>query len=427
MTTPDLNRRISRARARVILRHPFYATILMDMDVDMDAGLDADATVDGERVLFRPDYVADASDDDLFAAMKKAAVHVAYGHHLRQGKREQEIWNEATDQVAWHIMQHDGDAMPSNATPQAEFADRSAEGIYQIMYQRRPPSGGGGQGQGGGSGQQAPQGGAGGPGQGSGGGQAPGQQPGASGPQNGAGQGGGQMQVRPHAAPHETAKLEEAERKRKQQVMRGQMAQKMAGQENIAAERLAEEIRSRQVPWEDKLHRYVDESARKDYSWRKPNRRFVHDGMYLPGEVPDGIGRLVLLMDTSGSISDFHLGVFQRELQNAVDAVQPDEVVVIHCDVAVQRVQRFQPGDKLDLTPVGGGGTDLDLGLMRARKERPTVTLIFTDLVFYQQPKERVGGPVLWCVWGNPHPTRSFAPEGELTILPDPERRGAAA
>ena len=43
---------------------------------------------------------------------------------------------------------------------------------------------------------------------------------------------------------------------------------------------------------------------KEGYSWNRPNRRFVGQGLYLPGyDYTPRMGEIVLAVDTSGSLS----------------------------------------------------------------------------------------------------------------------------
>jgi hypothetical protein len=85
MTNKSLSDKISRGRTRIILRDPFFATILMDMDPEIDADVTETCATDGERVIFNPAWLAETEDRLVAAAMRKMALHVALSHHLRRG------------------------------------------------------------------------------------------------------------------------------------------------------------------------------------------------------------------------------------------------------------------------------------------------------------------------------------------------------
>ena len=73
-----------------------------------------------------------------------------------------------------------------------------------------------------------------------------------------------------------------------------------------------------------------------DYRWTPPDRRHVYAGLYLPSVQREGIGKIVLVVDTSGSIGDEELAMFAGEITAIVDQTQPESLVVVYCDTAVR-------------------------------------------------------------------------------------------
>ena len=49
------------------------------------------------------------------------------------------------------------------------------------------------------------------------------------------------------------------------------------------------------------LKQYVEMVENSDYTWSRPDRRFMSQGVYLPGVSKDGVGYLAIAVDTSGS------------------------------------------------------------------------------------------------------------------------------
>lgn len=182
------------------------------------------------------------------------------------------------------------------------------------------------------------------------------------------------------------------------QVIQAANVAKAAGKLPGFAQEMVDAIRAPEIDWRAILRRFVDESCRKDFSWSRPNRRFIAAGIYLPGSVPDGLQRLGVLVDTSGSIDMEAHAKFFSELQGAVDDVQPDVVQVVQCDKVVHSSREYGPGEPIDLTVVGRGGTDMNPGLA-AFAEHCAAIICFTDCRFPKPPADP-GIPVLWARWG---------------------------
>jgi predicted metal-dependent peptidase len=155
--------------------------------------------------------------------------------------------------------------------------------------------------------------------------------------------------------------------------------------------------------------------ARNDYSWTRPNRRFVAQGLYLPGMHSEELGGMVLAVDTSGSIGDEVLGVFAAEA-NAVLAAYECTVTVLYHDTEVQWVQTWHSADgPLVLDPVGGGGTShaCVFDWLDQSGLAPTCVVCLTDLET-EFPTAPPAVPVLWAVPGGP-PARP--PFGRVVAL----------
>ncbi|MGD0109761.1 MAG: VWA-like domain-containing protein [Rhodopila sp.] len=80
-------------------------------------------------------------------------------------------------------------------------------------------------------------------------------------------------------------------------------------------------------------------------------------GLYLPSLRSETIGPVVVAVDTSGSIDDATLAAFAAEITAILDEAAPAAIHVVYCDHAIAGTETYEPGDVIDLTPHGGGGT----------------------------------------------------------------------
>lgn len=107
---------------------------------------------------------------------------------------------------------------------------------------------------------------------------------------------------------------------------------------------------------------YVDEFAERcvaeDQSWKRPNKRF--SDVYLPSKSVPVIQKMVAGIDTSGSISDSDLRLFEQALERIQESFNVGEMIVACCDTKIRKVERFQRGESITLTPEGGGGTKFE-------------------------------------------------------------------
>jgi predicted metal-dependent peptidase len=118
------------------------------------------------------------------------------------------------------------------------------------------------------------------------------------------------------------------------------------------------------VNWREVLRDFVNSiCADKDNStWRRPNRRWVDQDTYMPSSVGEAVGRIVVGIDTSGSIGQAEIGQFLGELLSICNHVQPEAIDLLYWDTSVAGHEVYNRGDFEALMsstkPAGGGGTD---------------------------------------------------------------------
>lgn len=148
--------------------------------------------------------------------------------------------------------------------------------------------------------------------------------------------------------------------------------------------RWADERLTPQVDWRSVLasqvRRAVSSAAGAvDYSWARPSRRPVH-GVVLPS-LRRPVPTVAVVVDTSGSVSDHMLAQALAEIDGALTSsgTRRNNVTVLSCDAGVAAVNRIRSARDVQL--VGGGGTDMRVGMERALQLRPApdVVIVLTD------------------------------------------------
>jgi predicted metal-dependent peptidase len=174
------------------------------------------------------------------------------------------------------------------------------------------------------------------------------------------------------------------------------LVSRMAGRGSIAGDRAMAVATARDVDWRDILLDMI-QRAKDDFSWMKPNRRYSSSGFIIPSLYSERYGKLVIGVDTSGSIDEKTLGEFQSVIRMIVDAVNPEEVLVIYCDDAINREQRFGYDEPVELKPCGGGGTDFRPVFDRVNDEDDVLALIYLTDLFGVFPKEAPSYRTIWA------------------------------
>lgn len=172
-----------------------------------------------------------------------------------------------------------------------------------------------------------------------------------------------------------------------QQLIRRNVAAEIARSNAEVSENLrrwaAEQI-SPTVDWRAELaasiRRAVSATAGAvDYTYRRPSRRSGAAGdVVLPSLMRPTV-EVAVVCDTSGSVSDELLGAAMAEVDGLLRAVGTRNVSVLAVDDAVRTVTRVSRGR--DVVLLGGGGTDMAVGIDAAMAIRPTpaVLVVLTD------------------------------------------------
>jgi predicted metal-dependent peptidase len=182
-------------------------------------------------------------------------------------------------------------------------------------------------------------------------------------------------------------------------TVRAAQAAKMHGKLPASLERLIDGIVNPKVDWRTTLQHLVQQAlAKDDYSWKMPNSRYVASGLYLPSLQSERIPPMVIAVDTSGSIGSTELAEFSAEINAIAAQCKPESIVVIYCDARVNRIEEYEPGDYIELKPVGGGGTNFKPAFTYVEDQalEPCVLIYLTDM-HGSFPECAPEYPVIWA------------------------------
>jgi predicted metal-dependent peptidase len=378
----------------------FYSVLAMKLKLEPDWSMKLCAT-DGERLLFNPEDVLRLSREERIAVFAHEVMHCVMQHHTRQGHRELALWNEACDLAinpglaAAGFKLVNGMFQPGSGRFAKLPAGKTAEWYYEKLREDRDGKKGGKKGgQNPGPGEQ--------PGEGGGAGQ-PGDEEGLE--SNDPGGNGGVIEPG-HGSP---AAKRESEAEWQMATTNAIRAARTRGRLPADLDRLVNEALTPKVDWKAVLREFVSKQARNDYRWMPPNRRHIHEGLYLPGMRSEELGELVIAVDTSGSIDGPLLQAFAGEITGIIDAFNAS-CTVVYCDSKIQHVQQINAQDgPVVLEAKGGGGTShvpVFDWLEKHPSESPIVVCL-TDL-YTEFPDVAPSIPVLWCVYGNHNPKAPF-------------------
>ena len=158
-----------------------------------------------------------------------------------------------------------------------------------------------------------------------------------------------------------------------------------------------------QVNWREQLQEFVQSvcAGRDSSTWRRPNRRWLSQGIYMPSPYSESIGAVVIGIDTSGSIGVDEVNQFLAEVVKITQDMPPERLHLLYWDTEVAREEVYAPGEYDSLTastrPTGGGGTDPNCvkRFVDGMGTKPELVLMLTDgFIFGDWPD--FNEPTLW-------------------------------
>lgn len=419
MRKHNASQRVQQAITTLVLGEPFFGALALRLAVVEDPTCKT-AWVDGRTMGYNPTYVDGLTQPELVGLVIHEVKHCALGHPWRRAGRDPKRWNVACDFAINPLVIDSGFVLPEGALLDDQWRGHASEWIFDRLPQDQQggqpqqDQAGDGAGQKGGAPGEPGDEGAEGEGD-DGAGQ--GEQEAAGSPEgDDEGEGGGE------ASPEEFGEVrdapadageDETEAAWQQAVQQAAVAAKRRGSLSAGLERFAQQVAEPRVDWRSVLRRFVSEVARSDYSWVRPNQRYIAGGLYLPALRSEDMGPLAVVVDTSGSIDEVTLAQFGGEINAIAEDMQPQRVHVIYADARVNRIDTFERGDAIEMHLVGGGGTDFAPAFeaMRDLDDQPVCAVYLTDLDG-SFPAREPEWPVLWATtW------KEEAPFGEVVPM----------
>ncbi|MHA1167313.1 MAG: vWA domain-containing protein [Candidatus Hodarchaeales archaeon] len=383
-------KRMSTARLSLSIDHPFFGYLLMGIHIVGKDGVDIDnrpltIATDGNSIIFSRKYIQSLTNKELLFVLCHEVLHCALEHIVRRGKRDLQVWNVAVDIVVNEILTENkiGKA-PRLVLRASNFFDEdvtmiSAEEIYNKLIKdtkkksrikNKKTSGNFDQHH------DSPQG-----------------QP-ANDKQRG-------NQGKKGANPFAGIQVTKIDWRTK--VAEAIVIAKTRGSEPRG---LSEEIsiaRDGYFPWQRYLEQYVSKEVAYDKTFNHPNRRYVSQGIYFPGEKKESI-TVVSAIDTSGSISSKEASLFLNETFFILDRFRKSKVkiIIIQCDAEIQEISEYNswdnPPDEFKIK--GRGGTDFRpvFDYLIENNTLYDILVYFTDGYGEFPRKNNTGKPVIWVM-----------------------------
>jgi len=345
---------------------PFYGYLLFQLKF-VESKSCPTMGVDGEYCYYNPAFVSKLDDPTLRAVLIHEVSHLSLGSIWRRGSRNPFIWNLATDFVI-NLMIHDlknpNIKLSKGFLLDTKYKNWAAEQVYEDLKKRvkiininvgnkfcKDANG------------------------------------------------------NPIRGDHDVwgnKKISKAKQKKLQNKWKRatQQAadihrQKQKGNLPWGIERMVEELQPK-VDWKEVLMSYAV-SDNSDYSYRRPDKRFLNGDFILPDLVEgEKLEDIVIGVDTSGSISEQELNRFAGEIKGILKSFDKIKAYICSLDTQVYNWQEISDSE-IKIRYAGGGGTDYRCLFheIAKRKIEPKVVLIFGDM-YADFPSQKPDYDVIW-------------------------------
>jgi predicted metal-dependent peptidase len=365
----ELKLKISKAKMTLFNKGKgttFFSALLSSLRIEINETIST-ASIDGITMRFNPYFIAPLSNAQFLGLMMHELGHVIYDHIGRRlaGKMEQTIWNIAGDHYINLWLLRLGFELPEGGVWDTKYANWSTMQIYKDLMKNPPPK-------------------------------------------------WETFKLDIMGRPANMDETTHRERINSNILKAVDLAISRKDQGSIPADvlRLIEDITKPTLPWQTILQNHMNGYAKEDYSWSRPNRRYMPAGFYLPHRHSEGLNQITCGDDVSGSMSQDDLNAIFNEQKYIWETLKPIRMRVQTFDTHVHMDKIFVEGDTLDgLQLKGGGGTNVQPLIESIKKELPEVALIFTDGHFSKPDMSGTEATdIFWIIkdnkgFDNPHGT----------------------
>ena len=354
--------KLTKARAGLILDMPFFGALSLRLTLKADNTCKT-AWTDGRALGYNEEFINKLTLAETKGLIAHEVMHCAMQHHTRREQREHKRWNKAADYAINEILVSSKVSLPAGALLDHSYDGLSSEAIYSRLADEptNDPADDGNSSDPGGCGEVRD----------------------AKGDD---GKPAGEAEMAREAADWKIATQQAATQAKAMGALPGELG------------RMIEEVVAAKVDWRETLCRFIQQTAKNNYTWSPPNRRHIYNGLYLPSMRSEELPPIVVAVDTSGSIGQVELDQFAAEMTSILQEYNTT-CEVVYCDSEIGHTQTFTRDElPLNLEAKGGGGTDFRPPFIYVEEffyPQPSCLVYLTDMEG-RFPDAEPGYPVLW-------------------------------
>ena len=362
--TPQITieKALSKAKLAMMMLEQtvFFSTLCTSLEVVITDEVPTAGT-DGRKLYINKAFFFGLTEAERVFLLAHETLHVAYLHPLRGQGKDQEIFNDACDYVINAELKQRKFSFIEGGLYDPQYAGISAEEVYEKLIQN------------------------------------PNYKPKCAMPDL----------LSPNGKPNSPVLTKEQAKAIEQEVMAkvtqaAMMAEmsKQSGSIPSHIKRTLEELSKPKVNWKAVLSRFFSDMNKANYSWSKPNRKYLP--MYLPKLHSTNLGRVDFAIDTSGSITADQFNQFVSEVHGVLKMLNPSEIGVYQFDHALQGSDIVRSlRDIIKLPFKGGGGTSPQCAIEEFIKNKAQALIVLTDGYFNGRKLTDPKLPVVWVIYDN--------------------------
>lgn len=367
-TTEALEKRVSKAKARLVLDYPFFGSLALNLNTTITTSAQTAGT-DGKRIMYNPDFLKSLNDNEVLFLVAHECLHPALLHIWRRGGRDPLAWNIAADCVINKLLVDERVGTFIKGGVYDEMLFEKGGGVTEQIYDLLPD---------------------------------------ATGSDHADQIGGIGQDIREGTGTPAEQALDEQEWKIK--VSQAASVAKMMGKSSGGLERFVSNILKPRVDWRSVLQVFIQKARNDQRTYARPNRRFLTQNMYTPSITGETMGEILFAVDMSGSIGQDELDQFAAECKTVHEDCKPSKMHMVFFSGIVHAHDTIMPDDGFMFKPRGGGGTAFSPVFQYVMEQgmEPACIVFLTDLEcddFGDAPE----CPVLWVTTG-----KTYAPFGEV-------------
>ena len=362
-TDPKLDRvvreKLISARVGLLLKASFFGNLATRLKLINADEWCATAATDGRNFYYNTRFIEMLRPKEIEFLFGHEVLHCVYDHFGRRGDRDPQLWNIANDYcVNGDLVKHNvGEKITSvPCLYDRKYDGLSSEEVYDQLYEKATKIDIGSlldqmidehlDGEGDGDGDQE-------------------------------GEGSGRPKL---SAEDKQAIKDEI----KEAMLAAAATVDGAGNLPAGVKRLIQQLTEPQLNWREILRMNLESTIKADYTWMRASRKGWHMDAVMPGQKPDEMIDVAVMLDASGSISQDMLRDFLSEIQGIMDSFPSYKIHVVTFDTDCYNPAQYDSDNldsMIDYEVSGGGGTDFDCIFTYLKNEEitPRRLIVFTD------------------------------------------------